>query len=59
VRGGDRADLEVGEGMLLEVGDAGAFEYSLDGVPGRRLGGDGEVVRVRIDRGNLAEFLSR
>jgi hypothetical protein len=56
---GDRAEAAADEVLELAVGDAGALAYTINGQPGRSLGQPGEVVRVRIDRARLADFLVR
>ncbi len=45
------------EEVVLTVGDAGAFRYTLNGRPGRPLGRSGQVVTVRITRDTLADYL--
>jgi len=46
------------EQIVVNVGDAGAFEYTLNGRPGRALGAPGEVVSKRITLSNFSEFLA-
>jgi cytoskeleton protein RodZ len=48
--------IEAREELVLLVGDAGAFRYSIDGVPGRPLGASRQVREVRITRNNRTEF---
>jgi cytoskeletal protein RodZ len=54
---GDRATLTVHESALLSVGNAGAFEFTIDGRPGRALGERGETRTARITRQTLASYL--
>ena len=52
-------EREVGEAereIVVNVGDAGAFEYSINQQRGRLLGESGEVVTARIDRDNYRSF---
>jgi hypothetical protein len=42
----------------LRIGDAGAFDYSVNGQPGRPLGGPGEVRTIDITPDNYGAFLS-
>jgi cytoskeletal protein RodZ len=56
MQGGERLSREATSEILLSVGDAGAFDYSLNGRPGRPLGGRGEVVTTEITRDNLESF---
>jgi len=56
---GERRDIDVRDELLLVVGDAAAFQYSINGVTGRRLGPPGEVRRIRITHENYGEFQDR
>jgi cytoskeletal protein RodZ len=56
MKAGERVEHQASESVYLEVGDAGALAYTLNGRPGRPLGESGAVVRRRIDRANLGEF---
>jgi cytoskeletal protein RodZ len=55
---GDKRIVSAKEQILINVGDAGAFGYSLNGQPGRPLGAPGEVVSKRITLTNLDEFVA-
>lgn len=55
---GERALHEAEGEIVLTVGDAAAFAYSINDAPGRTLGGAGKVVTTRIDRSNLTTFVS-
>lgn len=55
---GEREVREAKASFVVTVGNAGAFVYSINDAPGRPLGGDGKVVKVRIDRSSLPEFLA-
>jgi cytoskeleton protein RodZ len=55
---GDTRTVTAKEQIALNVGDAGAFAYTLNGRPGRALGAPGEVVSTRITLTNLQEFLT-
>jgi ribosome biogenesis SPOUT family RNA methylase Rps3 len=59
VQSGERLEIEAATLLQVEVGDAGAFAYALDGKPGRPLGSSGRVARVRIDRSNAAGFVAQ
>ena len=49
---GEMVTIEARETMSFRVGDAGAFEYALNGVPGKPPGRDGEVREFTINRSN-------
>lgn len=53
---GETVRLEATDEFWFRMGDAGAFEYSINGVPGKPLGASGEVREVRITRDTLASF---
>jgi cytoskeletal protein RodZ len=55
---GEKRAVTAREQILVNVGDAGAFAYTLNGRPGRQLGAPGEVVSRRITLSNLSEFIS-
>jgi cytoskeletal protein RodZ len=55
---GEKHTVTAKEQIVLNVGDAGAFVYTLNGRPGRALGAPGEVVSTRITLSNLSEFVS-
>ena len=54
---GERQDLKAGGQVSLTVGNAGVIDLSLNGKPARRLGGEGEVVTLRMSVDNLNTFL--
>jgi cytoskeletal protein RodZ len=56
---GDREVYEAREGVLLNVGDAGAFAFSINQQLGRALGESGDTVTVEIDRTNYQDFVAR
>ena len=49
---GEEVRLEAQETMTFRLGDAGAFEYAINGVPGKPAGANGEVREFVIDRSN-------
>lgn len=55
---GERAEHDAAGEIVLTVGDAGAFAYSINDVPGRALGAPGKVVTIRIKRSNLTDFVA-
>jgi cytoskeletal protein RodZ len=53
---GERVTVKAAESLAFRVGDASAFTYSINGVPGKPLGGAGEVREVEITRANYRSF---
>jgi cytoskeleton protein RodZ len=56
--GGETRVVTAREQITFNVGDAGAFAFSLNGRAGRPLGAPGEVVSGRITLANLNDFLA-
>lgn len=57
MRAGERQTLRAVEAITVNVGDAGAFEYTLNDEPGRLLGGRGQVVTETITSDNYRDYL--
>ena len=57
VQPGERLAHNVRSTAVVEIGDAAAFAYSIDGREGRSLGGDGQVRTARITKETLADYL--
>lgn len=55
---GDKRQISAREEISLNVGDAGAFSYKLNGKDGRPLGARGEVVSRRIKVADLKDYLT-
>jgi cytoskeleton protein RodZ len=56
---GERAILRAADAIVIRVGDAGSFRYTLNGEPGRPLGGPGQAVTERIDTSNFQGYQVR
>lgn len=54
---GERQVHEAREVAVIEVGDAGAFAYTINGQPGKPLGAAGEVKTARITRETVREYV--
>jgi cytoskeletal protein RodZ len=54
---GEQEVRDVRESAVIDVGNAGAFAYSIDGRPGKVLGAEGQVRTARITRETLAEYI--
>jgi cytoskeletal protein RodZ len=59
LQAGDRIVRVVRDRAILQVGDAGAFDYSLNGRPGRPIGGQGQVRRVEITAAAVPDLVVR
>jgi len=51
---GERETRVVLKDAVIEVGDAGAFAFSIDGREGRGLGSAGQVRTVKVTRESVA-----
>ena len=58
MKAGDKRTVTAKEQIALNVGDAGAFVYTLNGRAGKPLGAPGAVVSTRITLANLQEFVT-
>ncbi len=56
---GERVVQDVREDAILEVGDAGACAFSINGRPARPLGAAGQVRKVRITPATIADYAPR
>jgi len=54
---GEKDVRQIHDVVVIEVGDAGAFAFSVDGKPGKSLGQTGQVRTARITRETLAQFI--
>jgi cytoskeletal protein RodZ len=58
MNGGETRVVTAKEQIVVNVGDAAAFDYTLNGRPGKALGAPGEVVSKRITLSNLNDFVT-
>lgn len=55
---GSRAERRAEKEFIIQTGNAGGFDFTLNGKPGRTLGGAGVVLTdIRINADNAATFL--
>jgi hypothetical protein len=54
---GERETLRARNTVVITVGNAGAFAYSINGRPGKPLGSPGQVRTTRITRSTLSEYI--
>lgn len=57
MQAGERIIREARREIVLSIGDAGAFQFTLNQQPGRPLGASGQVVTARINQENYQTFL--
>lgn len=57
LQAGEREVHEVRQTAVIDVGDAGAFAFSVNGRPGRSLGEAGQLRTARITKETLAGYL--
>ncbi len=58
MRAGDKRQVTARDEILLNIGDAGAFAYTLNGSEGRPLGAPGEVVSKRITLADYKNYVA-
>ncbi len=54
---GDKETEEVHDKAVIQIGDAGAFAYSVNGRPGKALGPSGSVRTATISKDTLASYV--
>ena len=57
MRAGEKDVREVRNSAVVEVGNAGAFAYSINGRPGKPLGQLGQVRTLRLTKDTMAQYL--
>ena len=57
MRAGERESYGANDEIVLNVGDAGAFAFTINQLDGRSLGASGEVVTVRITLQNYRSYV--
>jgi cytoskeletal protein RodZ len=58
INAGEKRSITAKEQIALNVGDAGAFVYTLNGREGKPLGASGEVVSARITLATIRQFVT-
>ena len=54
---GERETHEIREGAVLQLGDAAAMKFTINGRPSKPIGEAGAVETLRISRANFKDFL--
>ncbi len=57
LQAGERDTRSVQNDAIVEVGDAGAFAFTVDGREGRPLGRSGQVRTLKLTRATLAQYV--
>ncbi len=57
IQAGESLQVEADNEIVINVSDAGAFRFTLNGRAGRRLGTAREIVTVLINRDNYRDYL--
>ena len=57
MQSGERETYDVREAAVIEVGDAGAFAFTVNGRPGRPLGAAGQMRSARITKETLPDYI--
>ena len=56
LQAGDHVKVEAANELSFRIGNASAFEYSINGVPGKPVGGPGQVREFTITRDNVNTY---
>jgi hypothetical protein len=57
LRQGEHVSLHANNELELHIGDAGNFQYSINGLPGRRLADPGDDITLRLTPSNFRRFV--
>jgi len=55
---GEHVTLQAHDELVLRIGDAGAFRFTVNGIPGKRLGDAGDDVTLRLTPSNFRNYQS-
>lgn len=55
--GGTREEFSAAREIYIQVGNAGAFTWTINGRPGKPLGGAGDVRQARVTMANFTQFV--
>jgi cytoskeletal protein RodZ len=55
----ERIQIQAQHDVVLRVGDAGVFAFTINGIAARPLGAAGQAVTIHLTPDNLAEFVSQ
>jgi len=57
VKVGEKQSVTIAKDATVEIGDAGAFAYSLNGKPGKSLGDKGQVRTLKLTPATAAQYI--
>jgi hypothetical protein len=57
LRAGDERTVKPGRDVYMQVGNAGAVRWWINGQPGKDLGPPGQPINVPLTRATLAKYL--
>jgi hypothetical protein len=57
IQAGQKETVTIDEEAVVDVGDAGAFAYDIDGQPGKPLGDKGQVRTMKLTPTSAAQFI--
>jgi hypothetical protein len=57
MRPGEHEMVMIEKEAVVDVGDAAAFTYTIDGRPGRSLGTSGQVRTLKLTRDTRAQYV--
>jgi len=57
LKAGDTRDIKPGRDVYLQVGDASAVKWSINGQSAKAMGTPGQPAEVRVSRATAAKYL--
>jgi cytoskeletal protein RodZ len=54
---GEKQTIAIAKDATVEIGDAGAFAYAINGKPGKSLGDKGQVTTLKLTPATAAQFI--
>jgi len=57
VKAGEKQSVTIARDVTVEIGDAGAFAYTIDGKPGKPLGDKGQVKTLKLTPATASQFI--
>ena len=57
LKAGEARDVKPGREVYIQVGNAGAMKWSINGQPAKALGKTGQLATARVTRASFSKFL--